>query len=194
MSPCTFPSLGEDAVLETALTKLVQRAAPGKPAFTFVFDQDREHWVLLFAVKERAEDPVRFVVFDSNVSGSMMGSVGYRLGQKIQAFVDPRPVVDLVLKNLQHAKAANACAPLCLEALEFALGEHQQDDNALTSVGIQASLTQFAQAFDDLSALVASVTAAAQPGDTVLVMSNGGFGGVHGKLLAKLAEREMAGK
>ncbi len=149
-APCTFPSLGEDAILETALTKLATRAAPDKPAFTFVFDQEREHWVLLLAVKEGAEDPARFIIFDSNVSGNMMDSVGYRLGQKIEAFVGPLPVTDLVLKNLQHAKAANACAPLCLEALEFALGEHQQDDNALTSVGIQASLTQFAQAFDDL--------------------------------------------
>ena len=40
-----------------------------------------------------------------------------------------------------------------------------------------------AQAFDDLSALVTAVGAAAKPGDFVLVMSNGGFGGVHQKLL-----------
>jgi UDP-N-acetylmuramate: L-alanyl-gamma-D-glutamyl-meso-diaminopimelate ligase len=30
------------------------------------------------------------------------------------------------------------------------------------------------------------VAAAARPGDQVLVMSNGGFGGIHGKLLAAL--------
>ena len=40
---------------------------------------------------------------------------------------------------------------------------------------------------DDLDALVAQITSAAQPGDHVLVMSNGGFGGIHGKLLAALA-------
>jgi len=44
-----------------------------------------------------------------------------------------------------------------------------------------------AQAFDDLDALVAAVKAIARPGDHVLVMSNGGFGGVHEKLLAALA-------
>ena len=44
-----------------------------------------------------------------------------------------------------------------------------------------------AQSFGDLDALVAAVAAEAQPGDQVLVMSNGGFGGVHGKLLAALA-------
>jgi len=37
--------------------------------------------------------------------------------------------------------------------------------------------------------LVAAVTAAARPGDQVLVMSNGGFGGIHGKLLNALEAR-----
>ena len=44
-----------------------------------------------------------------------------------------------------------------------------------------------AETFDDLDALVARVAAVARPGDQVLVMSNGGFGGVHGKLLQALA-------
>jgi len=55
-----------------------------------------------------------------------------------------------------------------------------------------APLGDKAQSFDDLAALVAAVTAAAQAGDQILVMSNGGFGGVHGKLLAALAERQGA--
>jgi len=42
---------------------------------------------------------------------------------------------------------------------------------------------------DDLGALVADVVAVARPGDQVLVMSNGGFGGIHGKLLDALAAR-----
>ncbi|HWU85119.1 MAG TPA: UDP-N-acetylmuramate:L-alanyl-gamma-D-glutamyl-meso-diaminopimelate ligase [Rhodocyclaceae bacterium] len=40
---------------------------------------------------------------------------------------------------------------------------------------------------DGLDGLVAAVCAAAQAGDHVLVMSNGGFGGVHGKLLKNLS-------
>jgi UDP-N-acetylmuramate: L-alanyl-gamma-D-glutamyl-meso-diaminopimelate ligase len=44
-----------------------------------------------------------------------------------------------------------------------------------------------AQAFDDLAALVQAVKQAAQSGDQILVMSNGGFGGVHQKLLDALA-------
>ena len=39
----------------------------------------------------------------------------------------------------------------------------------------------------DIDALVQTLAAAAQAGDHVLVMSNGGFGGLHGKLLQALA-------
>ena len=53
---------------------------------------------------------------------------------------------------------------------------------ALAPLGAQA------QTFDQLDALVAAVRQAARAGDHVLVMSNGGFGGVHGKLLAALTD------
>ncbi|HMA31746.1 MAG TPA: cyanophycin synthetase, partial [Casimicrobiaceae bacterium] len=49
-----------------------------------------------------------------------------------------------------------------------------------------APLGARAQVFDDLDALVRAVVADARVGDHVLVMSNGGFGGVHGKLLDAL--------
>ena len=42
------------------------------------------------------------------------------------------------------------------------------------------------QVHDDLGQLVAAITQAAQAGDHVLVMSNGGFGGIHQKLLDAL--------
>jgi UDP-N-acetylmuramate: L-alanyl-gamma-D-glutamyl-meso-diaminopimelate ligase len=38
----------------------------------------------------------------------------------------------------------------------------------------------------DLDTLVAAIAATAKPGDQVLVMSNGGFGGIHQKLLGRL--------
>jgi UDP-N-acetylmuramate: L-alanyl-gamma-D-glutamyl-meso-diaminopimelate ligase len=38
----------------------------------------------------------------------------------------------------------------------------------------------------DLEALVSSIATEAKAGDHVLVMSNGGFGGIHGKLLDRL--------
>ncbi|MGF1830400.1 UDP-N-acetylmuramate:L-alanyl-gamma-D-glutamyl-meso-diaminopimelate ligase [Photobacterium angustum] len=40
----------------------------------------------------------------------------------------------------------------------------------------------------DLDDLVNNIANKAQPGDTILVMSNGGFGGIHDKLLAALAK------
>jgi UDP-N-acetylmuramate: L-alanyl-gamma-D-glutamyl-meso-diaminopimelate ligase len=39
---------------------------------------------------------------------------------------------------------------------------------------------------EDIDALIAQITAAARPGDHILVMSNGGFGGIHEKLLERL--------
>ena len=51
-----------------------------------------------------------------------------------------------------------------------------------------APLGDKAACFEQLEALVAAVRSVAQPGDHVLVMSNGGFGGVHQKLLEALAQ------
>jgi len=39
---------------------------------------------------------------------------------------------------------------------------------------------------DDLDGLVAAIAAEARPGDQILIMSNGGFGGIHQKLLDRL--------
>ena len=49
-----------------------------------------------------------------------------------------------------------------------------------------APLGTRARVFDDLDQLVAAVAADARAGDQVLIMSNGGFGGVHEKLLSAL--------
>jgi UDP-N-acetylmuramate: L-alanyl-gamma-D-glutamyl-meso-diaminopimelate ligase len=42
----------------------------------------------------------------------------------------------------------------------------------------------------DLTALVRDLAGTLRPGDHALIMSNGGFGGLHGKLLAALAQRD----
>lgn len=52
-----------------------------------------------------------------------------------------------------------------------------------------APMGKQAQVCDTIDALVTAVVKAAKPGDHVLCMSNGGFGGVHGKLLAALAAK-----
>lgn len=55
--------------------------------------------------------------------------------------------------------------------------------------GVLAPLGSKAFTTDDFEALVSAVLAEARPGDTLLCMSNGGFGGVHERLLAGLRER-----
>ena len=52
-----------------------------------------------------------------------------------------------------------------------------------------APLGKTAVVANDVNALVAEIVHAARPGDHVLCMSNGGFGGIHGKLLDALAAR-----
>ena len=52
---------------------------------------------------------------------------------------------------------------------------------------LNAKVQGKAQAFEDLDSLVNAVAIAAKPGDHILVMSNGGFGGVHQKILKAIA-------
>jgi UDP-N-acetylmuramate: L-alanyl-gamma-D-glutamyl-meso-diaminopimelate ligase len=60
------------------------------------------------------------------------------------------------------------------DALGWDLGE------ALSPLGSKA------RAFDTIDTLVAAIVQAARPGDQILAMSNGGFGGVHQKILNAL--------
>ncbi len=53
--------------------------------------------------------------------------------------------------------------------------------------GALAPLGEKAIVKDDLNELISAIAAAAKSGDQILVMSNGGFGGIHEKLLKKLA-------
>jgi UDP-N-acetylmuramate: L-alanyl-gamma-D-glutamyl-meso-diaminopimelate ligase len=53
--------------------------------------------------------------------------------------------------------------------------------------GTLAPLGSKVTVHNDLATLVQAVVAESRPGDQILVMSNGGFGGVHEKLLARLA-------
>ena len=45
---------------------------------------------------------------------------------------------------------------------------------------------EHAKVADNIDTLIQQVTAAARPGDTIVCMSNGGFGGIHAKLLEAL--------
>jgi UDP-N-acetylmuramate: L-alanyl-gamma-D-glutamyl-meso-diaminopimelate ligase len=54
---------------------------------------------------------------------------------------------------------------------------------------VLAPLGAKAEVHADFERLLAAVAGAAKPGDHVVIMSNGGFNGIHDKLLARLAEK-----
>jgi len=120
---------------------------------------------------------------DTTVAG-LRARVG-RDNTRILAVLEPRSnTMKLgVMKAQLPASLADADlvfgygAPSGRDALGWNLGE------ALVPLGGKA------QAFDNLDALVKAVVHAARPGDQILVMSNGGFGGVHQKLLDALSAR-----
>jgi len=57
---------------------------------------------------------------------------------------------------------------------------------------VLAPLGAKAQCFDHLGELIAAIVARSQPGDYILVMSNGAFGGIHGKLLEALRNKSLS--
>ena len=65
----------------------------------------------------------------------------------------------------------------------YAKGLSWEPAGALAPLGARAFV------FHEIDAMVESLAATLKPGDHVLVMSNGGFGGVHAKLLQRLAQK-----
>jgi UDP-N-acetylmuramate: L-alanyl-gamma-D-glutamyl-meso-diaminopimelate ligase len=56
------------------------------------------------------------------------------------------------------------------------------------AAAVLASLGDRARCQEDLDALIAAIVAEARAGDHILVMSNGGFGGIHAKLIRRLED------
>jgi UDP-N-acetylmuramate: L-alanyl-gamma-D-glutamyl-meso-diaminopimelate ligase len=86
--------------------------------------------------------------------------------------------------NTMKLGAMKAQLPWALEEADLAFclqGDYGWDAaEALAPMGSKAMVAP------SVDALVALVVRAAKPGDHVLCMSNGGFGGIHGKLLDAL--------
>ncbi|MGB4247605.1 MAG: UDP-N-acetylmuramate:L-alanyl-gamma-D-glutamyl-meso-diaminopimelate ligase [Pseudohongiellaceae bacterium] len=61
---------------------------------------------------------------------------------------------------------------------------------ALDLPGVVASSPSPAQVLDSVDGIVALLVSQVQPGDDIVVMSNGGFGGIHQKLLSALRDAE----
>jgi len=102
---------------------------------------------------------------------------------RILAVLEPRSnTMKLgVMKDALPASLRDADAVFCYSA-NLGWDAH----GALASLGSKAMVS------DDLNELIAAIAAAAKPGDQVLVMSNGGFGGIHEKLLQRLEQQAAA--
>ena len=100
--------------------------------------------------------------------------------QRILAVFEPR-------SNTMKLGTMKAQLPWALEEAHLSFG--LQGDYGWSVRDALAPLGKAGMAADSVDALVAAVVRAAQPGDHVLCMSNGGFGGIHAKLLAALAQR-----
>ena len=98
-------------------------------------------------------------------------------GARILAVLEPRSnTMKLgVMKNALAGSLAAADRVYCHTA-----GLDWDAREALAPLGSRAA------AVADIPQLVAAIAAEAAPGDHVLIMSNGGFGGIHGKLLAAI--------
>ncbi|WP_280154509.1 UDP-N-acetylmuramate:L-alanyl-gamma-D-glutamyl-meso-diaminopimelate ligase [Piscinibacter sp. XHJ-5] len=103
--------------------------------------------------------------------------------QRILAVFEPR-------SNTMKLGAMKAQLPWSLEEADLAFchsgGLSWDATQALAPMGPQAVVC------DSVDKLVERVVAAAQPGDHILCMSNGGFGGIHAKLLDALGRRDAA--
>ena len=101
-------------------------------------------------------------------------------GARILAVFEPR-------SNTMKLGAMKAQLPWSLEAADLAFchtgGLDWDARSALAPMGQRAAVA------DTVDALVAAVVAVAHAGDHILCMSNGGFGGVHRKLLDALQKK-----
>ncbi len=104
-------------------------------------------------------------------------------GARILAVLEPRSNT-MKLGRMQSELAASLAAADLVFCYTAHLGWDAQA--ALAPLGVRA------RAIGELAGLVAAVAREARAGDHVVVMSNGGFGGVHGKLLAALPGQAAA--
>ena len=108
--------------------------------------------------------------------------VGRDANTRILAVLEPR-------SNTMKLGVMKSQLPDSLQDADLVFGYGSASGKDALGWDLKESLSPLgakAQAFDDLNQLMAAVKQAARPGDHILVMSNGGFGGVHRKLLELL--------
>ncbi|HEY4371290.1 MAG TPA: UDP-N-acetylmuramate:L-alanyl-gamma-D-glutamyl-meso-diaminopimelate ligase [Burkholderiales bacterium] len=104
-------------------------------------------------------------------------------GARILAVLEPR-------SNTMKLGTMKAALPGSLKDADLVFGYGASEGRDALGWNLAEALAPLgdkARAYDALDNLVTAIKSAARPGDHVLVMSNGGFGGVHRKLLETLA-------
>jgi UDP-N-acetylmuramate: L-alanyl-gamma-D-glutamyl-meso-diaminopimelate ligase len=109
--------------------------------------------------------------------GGLRQKVG---GARILAVLEPR-------SNTMKLGAMKDALPGSLREADLVFGFGSQQALGWSLADALHPLGDIAHSFDRIDFLVRAITDAARPGDHILVMSNGGFDGVHEKLLEALA-------
>ena len=111
-----------------------------------------------------------------------VGGLRQKIGSaaRILAVLEPR-------SNTMKLGAMKAALPGSLADADLVFGFGSGESLGWSLGDALAPLGPRARSFEQIDALVAAVAGAALPGDRIVVMSNGGFGGVHQKVLQALA-------
>lgn len=96
---------------------------------------------------------------------------------RILAVLEPRS--NTMKMGVMRSRLADSLAQADL-VFGFSGGLDWSLEESLTTLGARARV------FSTLAELIKAVVESAQPGDDILVMSNGGFGGIHSQLLEQL--------
>ncbi len=101
-------------------------------------------------------------------------------GTRILAVLEPR-------SNTMKLGAMKDALPASLQDADFVFGFGSEKALGWSLAATLAPMGATASAYEDIDLMVKAIVGQARPGDHVVVMSNGGFGGVHGKLLDALS-------
>lgn len=105
-------------------------------------------------------------------------------GGRLLAVLEPRS--NTMRLGTQRAALPDALAPADRSYLYQPPGLDWSVSELLPPLGETAAWA------DDIDALVARITSDARAGDQIVIMSNGGFGGIHQRVLDALAERHQS--
>jgi UDP-N-acetylmuramate: L-alanyl-gamma-D-glutamyl-meso-diaminopimelate ligase len=110
-----------------------------------------------------------------------VGGLRQKLGQmgRILAVLEPR-------SNTMKLGAMKDALPGSLSEADLVFGFGSEKVLGWSLGKALAPMGDIASAHEDIDVMVQAIKAKAQPGDHIIVMSNGGFGGVHAKLLEAL--------